>query len=154
MSIKMIRIDDRLIHGQVVAAWSKSIKFDRIWIVDDGVNNDEFIKDVMKLVAPPDMELIVSSTLEIESLTKEFDNDQIGTLVLAKFPWVVQKIFDSGVKLNQLNIGGIGANKDRKKLFKNISASESEVETLKEIKKNGVKIYFQVTPNEKQTLFE
>ena len=40
MAVKMIRIDDRLIHGQIVAAWVKSLSIKRIWIVDDGVAKD------------------------------------------------------------------------------------------------------------------
>ena len=48
----------------------------------------------------------------------------------------------------------MGANADRKKLFKNISASESELADLRAMKEMGLKVYFQVTPNEKQTLFE
>ena len=54
MAVKMIRIDDRLIHGQIVAAWAKSLSIKRIWIVDDGVAKDTFITNVMKMVAPPD----------------------------------------------------------------------------------------------------
>ena len=44
MPIKMIRIDDRLIHGQIVTAWAKAIQASKIWIIDDGVAKDDFIK--------------------------------------------------------------------------------------------------------------
>ena len=44
MSIKMIRIDDRLIHGQIVTAWAKNLQIKKIWIADDGVAKDDFIK--------------------------------------------------------------------------------------------------------------
>ena len=50
MSIKMIRIDDRLIHGQIVTAWAKNINAGKIWIVDDGVAKDDFIKGVMQVL--------------------------------------------------------------------------------------------------------
>lgn len=63
-------------------------------------------------------------------------------------------MFDTDIRLRELNVGGMGANAERKKLFKNISASEEERKTLKDMKESGVKVYFQVTPNEKQTLFE
>ena len=51
MSIKMIRIDDRLIHGQIVTAWAKNLQIKKIWIADDGVAKDDFIKGVMQMVA-------------------------------------------------------------------------------------------------------
>lgn len=152
MSIKMIRLDDRLIHGQIVAAWAKNLQISRIWIIDDGVAKDEFIKGVMKMVAPPDTELVITGTQDIEKLIQEYDSSSKNTLILIKFPYVAKQIFEAEVQLKELNVGGMGANPERKKLFKNISASSAELNTLKEIRDLGIRVYFQVTPNEKQTL--
>ncbi len=154
MSVKMIRIDDRLIHGQIVAAWAKCLSIKRIWIVDDAVAKDVFITNVMKMVSPPDTELVITGTDELEKLVPEFDSADKNTLILVKYPKVAKLLYEAGVGLRELNVGGMGANADRKKLFKNISASEEERATLKEMRDMGVKVYFQVTPNEKQTLFE
>ena len=138
MAVKMIRIDDRLIHGQIVAAWVKSLSIKRIWIVDDGVAKDTFI----------------TGTDEVGRLLPELDGSDKNTLILVKYPKVAKLLFDSGVLLRELNVGGMGANAERRKLFKNISASEEERKTLIELKEEGVKVYFQVTPHEKQTVFE
>lgn len=154
MSVKMIRIDDRLIHGQIVAAWAKSLSIKKIWIVDDGVARDNFITNVMKMVAPPDAELVITGTGEIGPRLAEFDSSEKNTLILVKYPQVAKQLFDAGVNLRELNVGGMGANAERKKLFKNISASEEEKQILRRMKKEGIKVYFQVTPNEKQTIFE
>lgn len=154
MSVKMIRIDDRLIHGQIVAAWAKSLSIKRIWIVDDHVAKDVFITNVMKMVSPPDAELVITGTDQVETLIQEYDSTDKNTLILVKYPKAARLLYDAGVGLRELNVGGMGANADRRKLFKNISASEEEKADLKEIRDLGVKVYFQVTPNEKQTLFE
>ena len=154
MAVKMIRIDDRLIHGQIVAAWAKSLSIKRIWIVDDGVAKDTFITNVMKMVAPPDTELSITGSDEVGRLLPELDGSDKNTLILVKYPKVAKLLFDSGVLLRELNVGGMGANAERRKLFKNISASEEERKTLIELKEEGVKVYFQVTPHEKQTVFE
>ena len=154
MSIKMIRIDDRLIHGQIVTAWAKNINAGKIWIVDDGVAKDDFIKGVMQMVAPSDRELIISSVAEVPALLEKLDGEGDNVLILVKFPYVAQEIFKVGVKLKELNIGGMGASAERKKLFKNISASQAEKDTLKEIQDSGVDVYFQVTPDEKRTEYK
>ena len=140
MAVKMIRIDDRLIHGQIVAAWVKSLSIKRIWIVDDGVAKDTFITNVMKMVAPPDTELTITGTDEVGRLLPELDGSDKNTLILVKYPKVAKLLFDSGVLLRELNVGGMGANAERRKLFKNISASEEERKTLIELKEEGVKI--------------
>lgn len=154
MSIKMIRIDDRLIHGQIVTAWAKNLNAGKIWIIDDGVAQDDFIKGVMQMVAPSDRELIISSVGEVPGLLEKLDGEGDNVLILVKYPYVAQEIFKAGVKLKELNIGGMGASAERKKLFKNISASQAEKDTLKEIQDSGVDVYFQVTPDEKRTEYK
>ena len=75
MSIKMIRIDDRLIHGQIVTAWAKNLQIKKIWIADDGVAKDDFIKGVMQMVAPSDRELIITPTSDIPALVDKLDGE-------------------------------------------------------------------------------
>ncbi len=153
MSIQMIRIDDRLIHGQIVTAWAKNLQIKKIWIVDDGVAKDDFIKGVMQMVAPSDRELIITGMAEIPALVEKFDASMDNVLILVKYPYVAKEIFLAGVGLKELNIGGMGAGAERKKLFKNISASQAEKDTLKSIQAMGVDVYFQVTPDEKRSPF-
>ncbi|MFR1599631.1 MAG: PTS sugar transporter subunit IIB, partial [Coprobacillus cateniformis] len=58
MTVKFIRIDDRLIHGQVVTAWIKTYQAKKILIVDDIVAKDDFLKNVLKMVKPSGVDLI------------------------------------------------------------------------------------------------
>lgn len=153
MPIKMLRIDDRLIHGQIVTAWAKNIQAEKIWIVDDGVAKDDFVKGIMHMVAPGDRELIITGLADMPSMAEKLDSELGNTLILVKFPYVAKEIFKAGIKLNELNIGGIGTSPERQKLFKNISASEAEKQTLKEIQDMGINVFFQVTPDEKRTQF-
>ena len=154
MSIKMVRIDDRLIHGQIVAAWVKSLALERVWIIDDGTANDTFLKNVMKMVAPANTELVISPMSEIEQLAPKYDSDEINTLILMKYPYVAEKLFTSNISFKKLNVGGIGANSERKKVYKNISMTDEEIETCRNMSKNGVDVYIQVTPDDKQIPFE
>ena len=154
MSIKMVRIDDRLIHGQIVAAWVKSLALERVWIIDDGTANDTFLKNVMKMVAPANTELVISPMSEIEQLAPKYDSDEINTLILMKYPYVAEKLFTSNISIKKLNVGGIGANSERKKVYKNISMTDEEIETCRNMSKNGVDVYIQVTPDDKQIPFE
>ena len=52
MTLKLVRVDDRLIHGQVVAIWLKALNAHRIVIVDDRTARDEFLREVLILAAP------------------------------------------------------------------------------------------------------
>ena len=153
MAVEMIRIDDRLIHGQIVTAWAKNKQINKIWIVDDGVAKDDFLKGIMQLVAPADKELLITGLSEVPTLLEKLVNESPSVLILVKFPYVAEAIFKAGVKLRELNVGGIGASPERQKLFKNISASKEEKDTLKNIQDMGVDVFFQVTPDERKTEF-
>jgi mannose/fructose/N-acetylgalactosamine-specific phosphotransferase system component IIB len=52
MGLRLVRVDDRLIHGQVVAIWLKALGARRILIVDDRTAHDEFLREVLELAAP------------------------------------------------------------------------------------------------------
>lgn len=154
MSIKMIRIDDRLIHGQVVAAWSKVLGIERILVIDDDTAKDIFLSDVMKMVAPSNVELAIITEDKIADVVTKYDQDNVNTFILAKYPYVMKKVFDSDISFKELDLGGMCARPNRTKLYKQISASPEEVETLGEIKNMGVKVYFRVTPDDKEIIFE
>ena len=152
MSVKFIRIDDRLIHGQVVTAWIKNYQAKRVWIVDDGVAKDDFLRSILKMAAPSGIELFITGTENLEETVKKFDMSEKNTIVLLKTPETAKKLFDAGVAIRELNVGGMGANRYRKGLYKNISASEEEVAVLKGLEAEGVKVYFRTVPADREVL--
>lgn len=153
MSIKFIRIDDRLIHGQVVTAWIKNYNARNVLIVDDAVANDDFLKGVLKMAAPSGIKLFIRSTENLAETVTKFEASKNNTVVLLKNPETAKKLFDAGVSLRELNIGGMGANAKRKGLHKNISASEEEIKVFKQLEAEGIKVYFRTVPSDPEELF-
>lgn len=150
MSIRFIRIDDRLIHGQVVTAWIKTYQAKKVLIVDDMVANDTFLKNVLEMVKPSGIDLIIKGTENLAETIATLEQSDANTVVLVKVPQTAKLLFENGVELKALNVGGMGANKERHSVYKNVSASDAEIQTLREIENLGVKVYFQATPNDKQ----
>lgn len=150
MTVKFIRIDDRLIHGQVVTAWIKTYQAKKILIVDDIVAKDDFLKNVLKMVKPSGVDLIIKGTENLNETIEAIEENKANAIILMKTPETAKKVFESQVHLKELNVGGMGANAKRVALYKNVSASKEEVAILKEIEEMGVKVYFQATPNDKQ----
>ena len=146
MAINLMRVDDRLIHSQIVIAWSKSYSTQRILIVDDIVAEDEFFSNVLRMFAPHNVELIITKCDNAKNIVFQYENDLKNTMVLFKNPITAKYIFDLGIKYNSLNVGGMGHKSDRKPIYKNVSASEKEIETLKQLQNQGIHVYFQYTP--------
>ena len=149
----LVRIDDRLIHGQVIAVWCKHQPFSRIVIVDDAVAADAFMQDVLRLSAPPGLQVDVFSIAEgIQALNADTPARRT-TMVLLKSPLAAKRLYDGGLKYNALNIGGIGHGPGRKNIFKNIAASAEEIVILKDLLNKGVKITLLTVPGEKSQAF-
>ena len=149
----LVRVDDRLIHGQVVAVWVKHIRVDLIVIVDDSVAKDPFMQDVLRLSAPPGITVDVRSVREGIATLGENAPGRDRTMVLVKSPKTARLLFDGGIRFAHLNVGGIGGGPGRKSLFKNISMSEEEKSILKSLVKDGVKITLQTVPGEQTADF-
>lgn len=149
-NIVFTRIDDRLIHGQVMTAWVHETKGNEIVIVDNEVAQDEFLKMIMASSVPAGIKVsVLTEEGGIEYLTQPADDNKI--IVLAKNPHVIENLIHGGVAIEALNVGGMGARKDRSKLYRNISVSDSERECFKAIADKGVRVFVQVIPEESST---
>ena len=149
----LVRIDDRLIHGQVITVWIKHLRFTRILILDDDVAADLFLQQVLRLAAPPDLRVEVFSIAEGIWLLGQDALSRKSTMILLKTPLAARRLFDEGLPYSALNIGGIGHKPGRKNIFKNISASQEEIAILKYLLGKGVKITLLTVPGEQSQDF-
>lgn len=147
LNIVLTRIDDRLIHGQVVTAWAKVTKGNRIIVVDDGVANDDFMSKIIKMAAPSSFKIGIHT---IEQAAEILQQDDAGerVIVLAKTPMTIKTLMEKGVEIKDLDLGGMGATKGRKQLYRNISISEEEKECFKQLIGKGVHVVVQIVPDD------
>lgn len=143
------RIDDRLIHGQVVAAWLRSYdNVSHILVIDDKVRQDPFMHEMFSLLVPSGI------TIEIRSVDEAIEKFKAGldkpTMVIVKSPLTIKRLVDGGIEIPFVNIGGMGMTPGRKKLYQNISSSDEENEIIRELLKKGVKIEIQIVPSQKK----
>lgn len=149
VNIVLMRIDDRLIHGQVITAWSKITSANRIVVVDEEVASDPFMVKVLKIAAPSTVKVSVYGIDEaIEYLKGEDKGDRV--IVLVKSPDTVLKLVEKGLPIKELNLGGMGALPGRKSFYKNISVSEEEKSVFKKLINHGVNVFIQIVPDAKK----
>ncbi|HBN97677.1 MAG TPA: PTS mannose/fructose/sorbose transporter subunit IIB [Firmicutes bacterium] len=148
-NLDLLRVDDRLIHGQVMTAWLKTIPAKEIMVIDDQVAKDEFMRTVIMMSAPSGVVVSVNS---IDEAMQRFSAGlKQSTFALVKTPLTIKTMADKGAKFEAVNIGGLGMAPGRKPLFKNISASEEERQALRELIDKGVNVKIQIIPAEKIT---
>lgn len=147
MKVELFRIDDRLIHGQVMTGWSRRTGASRIVILDDAVAVDEFSLSLFKMASPPGMSVLAYSIADgIKLLNEDTSSDK--TLVLFRTPKEAKQVFDAGIPMPKLNVGGMGSKPGRKNFYKNVHLSEDEIEALREMSSKGVVVEFQMVPDD------
>jgi mannose/fructose/N-acetylgalactosamine-specific phosphotransferase system component IIB len=151
MEVVLYRIDDRLIHGQVMTAWAKVTNANHVIIIDDQVVKDAFMCKILTMAAPRDMSVEILCVEDGIARLKNPGDSGKKNIVLMKVPAVALKLVEAGVNMPFLNVGGMGAGPGRKPLFRNISASPEEVEQLKKIESLGVPVQLQIVPDDKVT---
>lgn len=150
MAIVLTRIDDRLIHGQVMTAWVKFTQANRIMIIDEGVAKDPFMVKVLKMAAPPGIKVDIYDVEQAVEVLKENDSTNEKIIILVKHPVVIETLLEKGIEIKKLNVGGMGAAPGRKTLYKNISISKEEREIFQRILDKGTNIFIQIVPDEKE----
>jgi len=148
--IVLVRIDDRLIHGQVMTSWLNYTGANKIMIIDDESAVDPFMKSVFKTCVPDDVKVAAFTVAKaIPRLKKGFQKDKC--IILVKFPKTLYELMEAGIIFGHINIGGMGIRGTRKKFYKNISASEEERGMLKALIENGSKVSVRIVADDTET---
>lgn len=153
MGLRLVRVDDRLIHGQVVAIWLKTLGAKRIIIVDDRTANDDFLREVIELAAPAGVALEIHPVAAGAERVKEASRADEPVFVLMRSPITALALREAGVEFDVLNVGGIGAGPDRKPLYRNISASQAELEAMRRLEQMGTQVELRIVAGDKPVAF-
>lgn len=153
MGLRLVRVDDRLIHGQVVAIWLKTLGAKRIIIVDDRTAKDDFLREVIELAAPAGVALEIHPVAEGAERVKEASAADEPVFVLMRSPVTALALREAGVEFDVLNVGGIGAGPDRKPLYRNISASQAELEAMRRLEQMGTSVELRIVAGDKPVAF-
>jgi len=144
-SISLARIDDRLIHGQVIIKWLRAVPCDEILICDDQVRADPFLQKVLSLAVPPNVHLSVRSIAEsVDYLSDGGPSPRV--MLLLKTPHAALEILRRGICFAELNVGGMTSGPGTRRLYRSISATFAQIADLREIHRMGVRIVFQTVP--------
>lgn len=147
-NVVLARVDDRLIHGEVVTAWTPNSKANRIIIVDDDVAKDEFNVRVVKALAPAGTKVIVYNVdkAAVKLMVPGKEGERI--MVLAKTPITFDRLVKAGVPLKEVNLGGAGIRNKRQPFINNVALDPDEVLACESLQKAGCRVYYQLVPEQ------
>ena len=144
----LIRVDDRLVHGQVVENWIPTFSITDVVVVSDAVVDDELRKNIMRFSVPDDVDIYFIKVDELKTLSFETKRNY---LILFENLYDIKRAIENRFEIKEINIGGIHYAKGRNFCFgKLIFLSDEEKEILREINSLGIDLYFQPIPQEKR----
>ena len=149
MNVQLFRIDDRLIHGQVVLGWAKYLYSKHVVLCDDEIAENEWESELYLSCVPADIDAKIMNIKEAIRLLNNELPEPDKTIVLVKSPAVLLNLIDDGYLPEKVNIGGIHYGESRTKYLPYVFLSEQDIADLQTCAKKGVNLYCQDVPNAK-----
>lgn len=146
MAIKHIRVDERLVHGQVASAWCNTVGASRIMVVNNQANGDDFVKKMLRMATPAQINL---SVLTYEKAIDRIGNGQYdGEVVMMVIKSISDalELYNLGYQFTDINIGNCSSKDNKTPLVKGVYINQADQEAIDALKKLGVKVTVQMTP--------
>lgn len=150
--IKMVRIDERLIHGQVAMIWSKQLGIDRIIVVNDKAANDPIMTSTLKMAAPDTVKAIILDQNKAKTLLNDPRAAALQILVIVNSPKDALFVAENIKDIPKVNIGNYGkadkSGASREKLNDNVFLNDEDRADLKKIIDLGITTEYQLVPDQ------
>lgn len=140
MIISLLRIDDRLIHGQVATSWVKATACDAIFAVNDSVTNDELRKTLLMQVAPPDIKTFIITVEKAIAVYKNPKYEKTKVLMLVTNPSDILRLIDGGVDIKSINVGGMTFKDGNKLISSAVAIGPQDLEAFKKLRDKGIEL--------------
>jgi mannose/fructose/N-acetylgalactosamine-specific phosphotransferase system component IIB len=147
--IDLIRIDDRLIHGQLVEGWVNYLKATCILVADDAVASNPAQRTIMELSVPQGLQVFIGSVGEMCVRSRIVRQDASHAIVVFSNPVDVLRALDAGMECRTLNIGGMHYVPGKRKLLDVLAVNEADLAALQGIAGRGIKITIQAVPTQR-----
>lgn len=151
----MVRIDERLVHGQVAMIWSKHLGIDRIIVVNDKAASDPILTSTLKMAAPSSVKVIVLSKEKAKVLLADPRMKELQSLIVVNSPEDALFVVENAKEVSKVNIGNYGkasGSKEAKtKLNDNVLLDDKDKENLKKIIELGFVTQYQLVPDQSIT---
>jgi len=149
VSLKLVRLDDRLIHGQVVVGWGNALGAEQILLIDDHVAEAQWERDLYRLGVPENVEVKFASVAEAPAELDEIvKSDKRVIVVIADVDSLI-RVCHASSAVRRVNIGGLHDREGRRRRLPYVFLSDSEGEDLKMLAAEGVELTARDVPSAK-----
>ncbi len=154
MPVELFRVDDRLIHGQVVVGWAQPMHVGFIMLVDDSVADSQWEQDLYRMGVPSDIELIFASVANGAARLPQLAKDARRGIVLTSDVQTMARLHEGSPTFAEVNLGGMHTGPGRIACARYVYLSSADEEQLRALAATGVRVTAQDLPVSKQIPLE
>ena len=146
MTLALYRIDDRLIHGQVVVGWGQPLNASFIVLVDDEVSSSDWEQDLYRMGVPPQIEVIFASVDQAAAQLSTWEaDDRVGILLVGDIDTAVA-LAQRAPQVRSFNVGGVHHRTGRRERLRFVYLTDDEAAKLRQLAAGGVEVTAQDVP--------
>jgi mannose/fructose/N-acetylgalactosamine-specific phosphotransferase system component IIB len=146
MSVLLFRVDERLIHGQVVVGWARKLRPRRIIVVDDELAGDAIEQSIYRTGIPDDIEADFLSEREaIATLPRVLDGEESAFVLTPDLP-TMARLARLGVGIEEINVGCIHRGEGRRRVLPYVSLDAADEHLIDELEREGVRVVARDVP--------
>lgn len=147
--IVLVRVDDRLLHGQMAISWTKHLQADTILIANQTAVNDEFTMMSLRLAKPRGVQIIIQDLSQAFLYLKEAADSDSRIMVVIKNLRDAQCILEQFPMITELNIGGLRSRSHVLRIQDSVALNAADIELCRNIGERAC-VYVQEIPSEKR----
>lgn len=140
MAIELYRIDDRLIHGQVIVGWGQPMGLGFLVLVDDEVARSEWEQELYRMGVPPELDVFFASVSEATVKLDEWNRDKRPAILLTSDIDTMVRLVAAKKSIRAVNLGGIHHRAGRVERLRYLYLTGDEVHALLDLERRGVDV--------------
>jgi len=153
VTLSLVRLDDRLVHGQVVVGWGQAMAVAMVVLVDDRVRESDWEQELFRMGVPPDVELKFASVPEAIAGMPAWAASPRRTIVVTGDVDTLARMVEGSPDIRRVNIGGLHQQPHRRQRLPYVFLSDEESARLAALAKRGVEVSAQDVPTAKPVPF-
>lgn len=152
--VKWVRLDERMIHGQVATKWSRLLQVNRIVVADDTAAGSDIMQKSLMMAAPATCKTAIVTVDKAIALCNDPRAEELSILLIVSTPENLLRVAKEVKDIPQINVGNYGrvapkrGAEMRKTYHPNLYAYDDEVEVLREVIATGIPCNLQTIPDD------
>lgn len=152
--IRLLRIDDRLVHGQVALTWTPAVGAECLVVANDKVAKDDFLRMTMNLAKPANAKLLIKSIADTITFLSDERSKPMKILVLVNSVQDAAALSAALPEIQSINFGGIRTREGARPISKAIAVTDADVASIRDLLGRGIELEVRQVPTDEPRSIE